>query len=325
MPLTAAEEKIKAAANKELGLMMGSCSPLEGDNFHVFQKKLKRFANAYDWPTHILDSDEILDQAAIDALTFKEKCDIRNAYLLMMDKTDDHTVTDALEECEEGDAQEAFKLIREFFYPNDQGGRNTSAQTFWTATMANTDTTVVQWSALVTSNANMAKAAGLSVSEADQLTIFLNGLLPEFNNIKLLLEQNKKLTLKEARASISSHATSHKLKELTIGGGKHVKANTFSVTDQPPRGRLRNGHKTGKKRSIGQCNRWTNADCEHGDKCIFDHNGPGGCHPNWKELRREWEANRDQNKARNHPPPNRSTPNAPSAFMAEGRNPARAK
>ena len=157
MPAVVDDDKTKAAAEKQLQTMLGATSSLVGKDYHSFKKKLDRFALAYEWPTHILDPEEQLDADAEDNLTVKQKMDVRNAYLLITQKTDGHPVENVLESCDIGDAQEAFKLLQEFFHPKTQGGRKVASKTFWQATMSNTGTNIVEWSALVTRQAKVAK------------------------------------------------------------------------------------------------------------------------------------------------------------------------
>ena len=104
---------------------------------------------------------------------------MRNAYLLITTKWHGHPVENILETCAQGDAQNAFLSVRNYFHRNTQAGR-----THAYSTMANANSNITAWIAVVPRLAKILVASGGQADTAAQLSIFLAGLLPEFENIK---------------------------------------------------------------------------------------------------------------------------------------------
>jgi hypothetical protein len=79
------------------------------------------------------------------------------------------------------------------------------------------------------------------------------------------LNQTDNLTFEVAVAKIMDYAQSENLVDLTKGGGKHAKHNTFTVQD--------GAYQT------DECRGWKRGNCKFGDFCKFKHTGEGGCAP----------------------------------------------
>ena len=142
-----------------------------------------------------------LTQAQRDALDeddpaeLKTLLDIQNAYMVITTKCDGHQVEHLLETVEESRARAVVDTIRDYFYPNSTAGRRSIIKKFHNATMANSSTNIISWVALVRQNAKHLRGVGGSADEEEELSVLLNGLLPEFDKIKLILDETDGFTL----------------------------------------------------------------------------------------------------------------------------------
>ena len=273
-----------------------------------FFKQFRRFALTYKWPAHILDETmPDLTQVERDALDknnpadLKTLLDIQNAYMVITTKCDGHQVEHLLETVEESRARTAVDTIREYFYPNSTAGRRSTIKKFHNATMANSSTNIISWVALVRQNAKHLRGVGGSADEADELSVLLNGLLPEFDKIKLILDETDGLTLQRAITKLTNHARSNDLLEVAKGkaaapvGAKvffgdsteaaqqqqHGKQGASGSRGQPPRRERRDTKAEEERyraaRSVGGCVQWiTPAGCPRGDACRYSHSDPAG-------------------------------------------------
>ena len=231
----AAEERLRLAltstrssADKQLTTILSTVRPLiefggtTGLCGHDrFFKQFRRFALSYQWPAHILDeSQPNLSQADRDALNvddpgdLKTLLDIRNAYVAISTKCDGHQVEHLLETVPESHARAVVDTIREYLYPNSTAGRRATYKKFHNATMANTSTNIVSWVALVRQNAKHLRGVGGNADDVDELSVLLNGLLPEFDRIKLILDETPHLDLQSAITRLTNHARNNDLLQL---------------------------------------------------------------------------------------------------------------
>jgi hypothetical protein len=264
----ALNNQITATADKQLETMYKTVETLKVVGFSKFQEQLKRQAFAYEWGGYILDAAQAVP--APNALTLKAQRDIRNAYLLIMTKCDGHVVENVLSTCAEGDAQAAFEAVRNYFHRNTQAGKTFALKAFSGATMASTNNNVTEWIATVPRLANILIAAGGQADAAAQLSIFLDGLLPEFEVIKVFLDQTANLTYADACKRTLDYVETKGQLELTKNGLKGAKNNTFNFDDtaKPP------GRADTPPQS--QCRGWPSpTGCRYGVNCKFPHTGPG--------------------------------------------------
>ena len=152
----AAAANIKLAADKQLETLYKTVEPLKDVGYHKFREQLNRQSYAYEWPAHILD----FDAAVPEDLSLKQERDVRNAYLVIMSKTDGHPVENLLEACTQGDARQAFRLVHNHFHRDSQSGRTAAYKDFFGATMSKTDTNIIEWTALVSRKAKVLLQAG---------------------------------------------------------------------------------------------------------------------------------------------------------------------
>lgn len=160
---------------------------------------------SYGWPLHIMaeaggvpdltdDERGALDENVSDDL--ETLLHIRNAYMyvIVTAMCDDHEVSHLLEGVPEGRARQALDCIRNYVYPNSTSGRRMAYKTFVTSSMASTGNTIVEWSATVRRNASYLRQNGGEADESAQLSVFLEGLLAEFSEIKLILDETDNLS-----------------------------------------------------------------------------------------------------------------------------------
>ena len=264
-------------ADKQLETMYKSVDKLKDVGFPKFQDQLDRQAFAYEWGAHILDATQAVPAPGV--ITLKDERDIRNAYLVITSKCDGHPVENILEACPQGDAQTAFVSVRNYFHRNTQAGRTYAYKEFFGATMANTNSNVTAWIAVVPRLAKILVASGGQADQAAQLSIFLAGLLPEFEPIKIFLDQVANLDYNDACRRTLDYAHTKDILELTKNGLKNNKNNTFTVGELAKPPGLRNSPPSSK------CRGWpTNHGCRYGEACKFEHTGPGKLAP----LNQRW-------------------------------------
>ena len=81
-----------------------------------------------------------------------------------------------------GDALQAWKTVYRYHHKDTVAGRSNATMAFYGATMANTNSNVVEWIALVETRAKRLTSAGGTPTESDKLGTLLQGLLPEFKS-----------------------------------------------------------------------------------------------------------------------------------------------
>ena len=331
---------IRQTAEKQLETMYKTVECLKDTDFAKFKDQLGRQAYAYEWDAHILNPGLPVP----GRLNLKDERDIRNAYMVIMNKCDGHPVENLLKACTQGDAQGAFRTVHNFFHRDTQAGKSAAYKDFYGASMANTDSNIVKWVAMVPDKAEILIAAGGQADAAAQLSIFLDGLLPEFKPIKTILEQTVNLTFADATLRVMDYAQTEGITTLTKGGGKFQKNNTFfnhGLNDKNVPPALGQGSSTAHIFPPGvrgdACRGWPSDDgCKFGDDCHFTHNGIGRLAP--PHLRRPPRGKPNQQtrptrtsgntNGTTNPSVNTLTDTKPApkpTFKADGRTPAAAK
>jgi hypothetical protein len=250
--------KIEQQGERQLDLALKNVDPLKDIDFYDFVSQLRRERYHYKWPSWIYNREEVPPTAAElqelenrsehDASALKELTAIRNAYLLLSRRCDNTTVSSVLQTCEEGDVATAFNSAWDFHYPRTQAGQQQAYKTFNNATMANTHTTIVEWTTHVSRLASILRTTGGAANDSAELCVLLSGLLPEFNDIKLHLEQSDGLSLESARRRLIAHASTKGQTDLRRGG-KGTNTKVFHVKDEEKRDSSNNPEK-------GICRAW---------------------------------------------------------------------
>jgi hypothetical protein len=224
------ERRIKATSGKDLQTMLSIMPKLNDVEFHVWDRALKKIAHSYQWPTSILNLSE--DEEDFDLGTVKERCDNKNAYIVITTKCEGHAVDDALEEEQMGNARIAYKTVHEHFYRPTQAGKQAANRNMYGTTMNNTDVNVNQFMALLSRHAKVLLTHGETISESTLLNLILDGLLPEFDSIKLILE-NDDASLRKVKDKLRDYADQKGLATLTRAGNDNKRSKTFTaqVTD----------------------------------------------------------------------------------------------
>ena len=119
-----------------------------------------------------------------------------------------------LEAIAPGNPRLVFDTVHAYFHPGTTAGLQNAYITFFTTTMAISGNTIVEWVATVSRNAKIVWDSGGSADVTAELSVLLKGLLPEFESMRLHLNQTQGLTLAEAVRRIMDHARDKSLLDL---------------------------------------------------------------------------------------------------------------
>jgi hypothetical protein len=268
---------VESTGDKQFELLLKTVEPLKDSSYFNVRTSLERGAYAYGWPPHIMERNVARPPTA--ELTEKMLKDEKNAYLIILNKTDGHMVSSVLQGCAQGDAKGAFRMLHEFFHSNTTAGMGESVRAFHSATMGSTETNVVEWVAHVSRLARDVREAGGQADEQAELLVTLNGLLPEFDFIKKTLNAKDDITLSYARNKIINYAKEEKLEHITKNGTKPAKHNTYTVDVDTTTPFVRPPFTAEQlvKMKATPCRRWAARRCTRGPACKFSHKGPGAC------------------------------------------------
>jgi hypothetical protein len=258
--------KIKTDAVRHYEIMSANIQPLTTD-FRIFESKLRRMAYIFSWHDSILNmtTPAFVPPADVTELPYvKHLLDIKNAYMIILDKTDSHPVAHILSTCTAGDGRAAYHTVYSYFYRSTTSGRITSMNQFFGSTMANTDSNIAEWISETRRKASVVVNTGGQADEITQLTVLLGGLLPQFDNIRLPLQRDTNMTFSNAIPILMDFAHSENLLTTTKTGSKRG-TNAFVLDVK----------QTGTPGPV-PCRRWKKGTCAYGDRCKFSHTGNGG-------------------------------------------------
>ena len=262
--------------------------------YEKFYEQICRVAYAGEWDEKICDlsttaltDKELQDDAALadagDEQAFKRNLDRRAAYMIMMRAGDGHIVESLIRNLPRGNARVVLNCIHNYHYPKSTAGLQTAYVNFHTPTQASTGTTVVAWFAYISQAAKIVRTTGGFADDSTELVVLLKGLLPEFNQIRVYLHQQKGLTLIDACETIMDFARTEGLLELCKGGQGKAKGNIYSVHDPDEKDKVQ-GKRTPKQSrkewiaslATKECQNWTEGTCMWGVKCHKKHVGLEG-------------------------------------------------
>lgn len=270
----AAVTAAKSLAAKQLSNALDTVDPLAESSFHKFQQQMLRVAHSCDWDATVLEGEPREgEDGNIAPDTPKHDADVRIAYELIMTKTDGHPVEHKLEAVEVGDSAEAWRIVVDHFVQNTARGRRAANQDFYFTTMESTDSDLLEWSALCRRNSKNYALTGGQPTEADLITVFLGGLLREFEHIKDIVESSPDLANFQAVvAAIEDYARPKGLLTLKRSSGT-AKSRTFVVD-----GTILNPNRVipAGIDPKEECKMWGQNRCRYGDRCYRIHRGPGG-------------------------------------------------
>jgi len=120
----AAAAAAKSLAAKQLANALDTVDSLVDTTFHKFQHQILIQAHACEWHDSVLEGEpEEGEEGNIAPDTPKHDADVRNAYNLIMKKTNGHPVESKLESVDIGDSAEAWLTVRSYFVQVTARGR----------------------------------------------------------------------------------------------------------------------------------------------------------------------------------------------------------
>ena len=139
-------------AEKQYQTALSTVPKLSESTFDTVDAALKRVAFKCLWADWILDP--AIQKPALRNLTDKEDADERNAYMIITEKSQGHQVAYSMESVALGDAKAAYAAFFQHFHRSTAAGRHEATRNFYNATMANTNTNITEWLALVPRRGN---------------------------------------------------------------------------------------------------------------------------------------------------------------------------
>ena len=265
----------KSLAAKQLSNALNTVDPLASTSFHKFQHQIKQTAHSCEWHPSVLEGEpQEGEEGDIAPDTPKHDADVRNAYELIMKKTDGHPVESKLESVEIGNSAEAWETVLSHFVQTTARGHKAATTDFFNSTMENTDTDLLQWAALCRRNSQTYQLTGGRPTEADLVGVYLGGLLRDFEPIKDIIESRTgESSFASVCASVEDYARPKKLLTLKRSSGT-AKNRTFVVNDSTilnPNRVVPAGIDPNE-----ECRLWSQGRCRFGDRCYRIHRGPGG-------------------------------------------------
>ena len=234
---TAAEEKqqkaerdYEALSSKQLSNAISVIPMLVSITPHEFFRHFKSAEKLNRWPQWIFDQS--IDEPDDDDKSFQDECAERIICHLLVTKTAGHPTSNLLDECGDS-ARQHFKAVHGYFHRMDTSGRKKALKDFYNCKMANTNTNIYSFCALLNQRAKAyALHQGVTVTDDDKRCVLLDGLLPIFADIQLQLENAYPIpTYDEVCLRLQSHADAKGLAEATRGGSSKDRAKTFLTAD----------------------------------------------------------------------------------------------
>ena len=297
--------KVEARGEKQLETLYKAVEPLTQLGFFKFIACIKRQAYAYNWAGHLYDVGvPELSASLLSAITTKRSdnaarakayADMKNLYMLLLKKCEGHTVHSRLSSAKMGDARACINKLYGYFYPKTPSGQQTCYTAFNTNTQSNTNTTLVEWMDVVATNADiLSYVSGIATEDSAKMAVLLNGVLPEFEPVKLIINYDPSLDYDQVCDNLLDYARNKDILELKRHGAKKEgkvfmvgsKSNKqgqedSSSGDTPYRKNGGGGEPrpllTLEQKAKLPCPRWSMYNkCRWGKDCHYSHAGPGG-------------------------------------------------
>ena len=297
-----AKIEIKAVAQKQLGIDLSVVSPLVDSEWPDFLQQIKTCVFRNEWEPGVLNyKDDAGADIAIpphvnadrDEVIFKLHANIKNCYQVLVTKCEKHPVSALLKTIVIGDSRAVWKAITGHFVRTTAAGRAFATDKFYTSTMANTDTSLLDWIKTVNDLADsLETATRVTVPAGAKKHLLLSGLLPEFKLKKQMIQSQDKgdtLTLSECVDDLIDYAKEENLMDIKKGTSQRRNQSYYGQHDEEKgNGQSRNvqsknvPQKKGFRENLAtqQCKHWTAGTCVHGANCYRQHKGPGGCTAN---------------------------------------------
>ena len=266
-------QAIQVQCGKHLVSNMTTVKPLKDSvDYIAFREQLERASFASSWSPWLLDNAH----ARPTVLTPKEVTDEKNAYTLLMSKTDGSPAEHLLRQIARGDAKAGFTRLDNHFNRPTVSGRSHAMTNFHTASMKSTGSDITQWYSTVIQRARSLNnlSPGAATPETQTYVLYA-GLLDEFKPIKTVLMLNLELTVHTAYNALYDFAVDNGIDKLTHGSNKNPRSNTFVLNDKP--NKLQHEKVQDKTHAGEPCRQWARGMCRYKEKgCIYSHDGPGG-------------------------------------------------
>jgi hypothetical protein len=128
--------------------------------------------------------------------------------------------------------RQAAKITYEFFHRKTTAGIDFATNSFYGSTMQNTDTSIVDWIAVVRRRATILKNTGSNVDDKAMVVRLLGGLLPEFKEIRVILQRTPNLDFESAVDELIDFAQTENLVETTRTGRKKANSSTYLLNSK---------------------------------------------------------------------------------------------
>ena len=145
---------VRAMAQKQLEIDLSVVTPLVDSNWADFLQQIKTCVYRNEWEPAVLNYKDDhgtdilippLVPAGHDKDIFRLHAQIKNCYQVLVTKCEKHEVSALLKTLVIGDSRAAWKAITGHFVRTTAAGRAFATDKFYTSTMANTDTTLLEW------------------------------------------------------------------------------------------------------------------------------------------------------------------------------------
>ena len=134
-----ADDEAFKLATRQLTTGLTLLSKLVDIDYALFRNQIERIAYQFSWHDSILDHTVAASATVRNSVKYKE--DVRNAYVLLTDRTDGHEVADVLRDVPLGEAQQGWRELHEHYHRQTHGGQEEVENIFNSATMGTTATT----------------------------------------------------------------------------------------------------------------------------------------------------------------------------------------
>ena len=103
--------------------------------------------------------------------------------MIITEKSQGHQVAFAMESVPMGDAKAAYAAFFQHCHRSTAAGRHEVTCNFYNATMANTNSNIIEWLAMVPRRGKLLELVGGRADDGDRVSVLIGGLLPEFKQL----------------------------------------------------------------------------------------------------------------------------------------------
>ena len=298
-----AKAEARAVAQKQLEIDLSVVSSLVDTNWADFHQQIKTCVFRNEWEPGVLNYKDShgadiviapLVHTDFDADNMRLHLQIKNCYQVLITKCQKHEVSSLLKTVVIGDARAVWKAITGHFVRRTAAGRAFATDKFYTSTMMNTDTTLLEWVKTVNDLAeSLETATGVAVLPDQKKHLLLSGLLPEFKLKKQMIQAEDKgntLTLNQCVDDLIDYANEENLMGVKKGTSQRKNQSFYGEANRRTDSKSNDQSKIVTSKTVPQmkggfrdrlatqpCRHWASGTCVHGVNCYRRHEGPGGC------------------------------------------------